>query len=77
MNNVLIKGNTEQAATIMLSLKSTRRCMRRQLPTDYRSDGMIHSEVEIVFKDSIEIDNLISILQEFKNDAVSQIGYWI
>lgn len=51
--------------------------MRRQLPTDYQSDVMIHSEVEIVFKDSIEIDNLISILQEFKNDAVSQIGYWI
>lgn len=75
MNNVLIKGNTEQAATIMLSLKSTRRCMRRQLPTDYQSDVMIYSEVEIVFKDSIEIDNLISILQEFKNDAVSQIGY--
>lgn len=59
---MLIKGNTEQAATIMLSLKSTRRCMRRQLPTDYQSDVMIHSEVEIVFKDSIEID---------------QIGYWI
>lgn len=49
--------------------------MRRQLPTDYQSDVMIYSEVEIVFKDSIEIDNLISILQEFKNDAVSQIGY--
>jgi len=48
-------------------------------PLPYTTDNIDISKpeiIEITFKDSYEIDNLIHILQKFKKECFEYIGEW-
>lgn len=74
-----VVGNKEDVNRIELSHKGLNvsfNCVIKPLPYDYNIDISKPETIEIIFKDSYEIDNLIHILEKFKKECSEYIGEW-
>ena len=74
-----VVGNKEDVNRIELSHKGLNvsfNCSMKPLPYDYNIDISKPETIEIIFKDSYEIDNLIHILEKFKKECSEYIGEW-
>lgn len=74
-----VVGNKEDVNRIELSHKGLNvsfNCSMKPLPYDYNIDISKPKTIEIIFKDSYEIDNLIHILEKFKKECSEYIGEW-
>lgn len=74
-----VVGNKEDVNRIELSHKGLNvsfNCFMKPLPYDYNIDISKPKTIEIIFKDSYEIDNLIHILEKFKKECSEYIGEW-
>lgn len=75
-------SNQDKVEMISLYLHSVDLNLRCILPPDpeffsYR-DGIIDSmnETKIIFRDSRELDNLIEILEKFRDECNKEMGIW-
>lgn len=76
-----VVGNKENVNQIRLTHKGLNvrfNCFMKPLPctTDNNIDISKPEIIEITFKDSYEIDNLIHILEKFKKECSEYIGEW-
>lgn len=74
-----IVGNKENVNQITLTHKGLNvrfNCHMKPLPYDDNIDITKPETIEITFKDSYEIDNLIYILKKFKTECSEYIGDW-
>ena len=75
-----VVGNKENVNQIRLTHKGLNvrfNCFMKPLP--YTTDNIDISKpeiIEITFKDSYEIDNLIHVLEKFKKECSEYIGEW-
>lgn len=75
-----VVGDKENVNQITLSHKGLNirfNCFMKPLP--YAADNIDIPKpeiIEIIFKDSYEIDNLIHILEKFKKECSEYIGEW-
>ena len=80
MKFLKVVGNKENANQITLSHKGLNvrfNCLMKSLPYATDNIGIPEPEIiEITFKDSYEIDNLIHILEKFKKECCEYIGEW-
>lgn len=70
------KENVNQITLAHKGLNVRFNCFIKPLPYDYNIDISKHETIEIIFKDSYEIDNLIDILEKFKKECSEYIGEW-
>ena len=71
------KENVNQITLTHKGLNVRFNCFMKPLP--YTTDNIDISKpeiIEITFKDSYEIDNLIHILEKFKKECSEYIGEW-
>ena len=74
-----IIGSEENVNQITLTHKGLNvrfNCFIKPLPYDYNIDISKPEIIEITFKDSYEIDNLIHVLEKFKKECFEYIGEW-
>lgn len=61
--------------------RRSKQCMTRINPEDHQFNRLPHnefSELEISFRDTVEIDRLIQMLVSFKEECVDNgIGHWL
>lgn len=74
-----VVGNKEDVNRIELSHKGLNvsfNCSMKSLPYDYNIDISKPKTIEIIFKDSYEIEALIDVLEKFKKECFGLIGEW-
>lgn len=72
-------GNKENVNQITLTHKGMNvrfNCFMKPLPYCDHIDISQPETIEIIFKDSYEIDSLIHILERFKKECSEYIGEW-
>ena len=79
MKSLKVIGNKENVNQIRLVHKGLNvrfDCYMKPLPYDDNIDITKPKIIEITFKDSYEIDNLIHMLEKFKKECSEYIGEW-
>lgn len=74
-----VVGNKENVNQIRLTHKGLNvifNCFMKPLPYDYNIDISKPETIEIIFKDSYEIEALIDVLEKFKKECFGFIGEW-
>ena len=74
-----VVGNKENVNQIKLAHKGLNvrfNCFMKPLPYCHNINISQPEIIEITFKDSYEIDNLIHILEKFKKECSEYIGEW-
>ena len=74
-----IIGNKESVNQISLTHKGINarfNCFMKPFPYCNDIDTSNPEIIEIIFKDSYEIDNLIDVLEKFKKECFEHLGEW-
>lgn len=79
MEEIKIIGNKESVNQISLTHKGINarfNCFMKPFPYCNDIDTSNPEIIEITFKDSYEIDNLIDVLEKFKKECFGHLGEW-